>query len=566
MNSKVVSKKISQLVIYGASAVTIVVSPWRNYDSTNLPKLLVLSTLAFSLIAIFLSSRKFVAFYWDRPILLASISFLLFLTLPLLITQSPLNQQFWGMFGRNNGWLAYFCSLVVFLAAALFDKVEDFKRLLNVFVGTAFLVTIYALIQFWGLDPIPWSQKMVIGTLGNINFVSAFFGMTSLAAFSLALRPRIEISRFIALAALVSIDMFLVLTTKSIQGIMLFIAGVALVLYLRFRENSAFRRLRFGYITFLVIGISLTVTGLFNKGPLARFVFAPSVEYRADYWHAGWKISVSHPFSGVGLDSYGDFYREYRGLISTIRTIPERTANTAHNIFLDLSSGGGFPLLISYLVILGLSFRSCLKIARRRKSYDPIFAAISSVLLGYQIQAFVSIAQLGVSIWGWVFMGAAIGYERLTYQREKNQVSSIERTTPSRKRDANSSTDLMPPAVLLSGLVGLSIGFACALPPLVTDASFRSAFESGDLTRMSQAVQRTGSSAYLVGLALEASAKNGNSVVGEPLNVFLNEKYPRDMYGWRVKYAKPWATPLDKQEAIKKMRELDPFNPEIPAS
>jgi hypothetical protein len=83
---------------------------------------------------------------------------------------------------------------------------------------------------------------------------------------------------------------------------------------------------------------------------------------------------------------------------------------------------------------------------------------------------------------------------------------------------------------------------------------------------MSQAVQRTGSSAYLVGLALEASAKNGNSVVGEPLNVFLNEKYPRDMYGWRVKYAKPWATPLDKQEAIKKMRELDPFNPEIPAS
>jgi hypothetical protein len=38
------------------------------------------------------------------------------------------------------------------------------------------------------------------------------------------------------------------------------------------------------------------------------------------------------------------------------------------------------------------------------------------------------------------------------------------------------------------------------------------------------------------------------------------------MYGWRVKYAKPWATAEEKLIAIKKMRELDPFNPEIPAS
>ena len=84
--------------------------------------------------------------------------------------------------------------------------------------------------------------------------------------------------------------------------------------------------------------------------------------------------------------------------------------------------------------------------------------------------------------------------------------------------------------------------------------------------KMSEAVQLTGSSAYLVGLALENAAQNGNQVIGDPLNQILTEKYPRDMYGWRVKYAKPWSTPQERAEAVLKMRELDPFNPEIPKS
>jgi O-antigen ligase len=566
MNIRVIPKNLNSLVIYGASATTLAVSPWINYDSTNLPKLLLLSGVAFSLITILASSRKFEIFKWEKPVILVSTLFFIFLSLPLLTTKSPINQQFWGMFGRNNGWLAYFCSLVFFLTTTRLNHLKEFRRLLNVFIGTAVVVTTYAIIQYLGLDPIPWSQKMVIGTLGNINFLSAFFGMTSLAAFSLFLQVKIKTFHRLLLLSLILLDMFLVFTTKSIQGIMLFIAGVALILFLRFRESRIFKKVRLLYVVFISCGVLLTVSGLFNKGPLASFVFAPSVEFRADYWHAGWKISLSHPIFGVGLDSYGDYYREYRGLISTIRTIPERTANTAHNIFLDLSSGGGFPLLISYLLILGLSLRACIRIMKRLKSYDPVFTAIFSVLFGYQIQAFVSIAQLGVSIWGWVFMGAAIAYDRLSLQNEKTFDSSQSREKVLTKSKNERVKTVMPPAILLSGLGGGLFGIALAIPVFVVDASFRSAFESGDLSRISQSVDRNVSSAYQMGLALETLAKNGNSVLGEPLNNLLNEKYPRDMYGWRVKYAKPWATPLDKQLAIQKMRELDPFNPEIPKS
>lgn len=557
-----------QIVIFGSAAITIAVSPWLNFDSTNLPKALVLSGLAFAIVALYLSSPGKPLWRVDKPLLLTSALFLVFLTLPLFFTSAPLNQQFWGMFGRSNGWLSYFSCLVFFLVASLMREKKDFEKLLRVFIGTAAILTIYALVQYTGNDPIPWSQKMVIATLGNINFLSAFFGLTSLAALSIGISKKASGSTKVFLFTLIIVDLFLVFTTKSIQGIMLFLAGLVIIIYLRLREHKAFYSYRYIYFASIFSLFCATVLGLLNRGPLAQFVFAPSVVFRADYWHAGFKITMNNPIFGIGLDSYGDYYRQYRGLLSTVRTIPERTANTAHNIFLDLSSGGGVFLLSSYLALLFISLKACLKTFRRLKTYDSAFAAIFSVLVGYQIQAFISIAQIGVSIWGWVFMGAAIGYERLTRGREANEeFKAGANAKHENKRDIKkSSSALLTPGSALASFAGFLLGVLVALPPVLTDAAFRSAYQKGDLVKMSEAVQLTGSSAYLVGLALENAAQNGNQVIGDPLNQILTEKYPRDMYGWRVKYAKPWSTPQERAEAVLKMRELDPFNPEIPKS
>lgn len=557
-----------QIVIFGSPAITIAVSPWLNFDSTNLPKALVLSGLAFAIVALYLSSPGKPLWRVDKPLLLTSALFLVFLTLPLFVTPAPLNQQFWGMFGRSNGWLSYFSCLVFFLVASLMREKRDFEKLSRVFIGTAAILTIYALVQYTGNDPIPWSQKMVIATLGNINFLSAFFGLTSLAALSIGISKKASGSAKVFLFTLIVVDLFLVFTTKSIQGIMLFLAGLVIIIYLRLREYKAFYSYRYIFLASIFSLFFATVLGLLNRGPLAQFVFAPSVVFRADYWHAGFKITMNNPIFGIGLDSYGDYYRQYRGLLSTVRTIPERTANTAHNIFLDLSSGGGVFLLSSYLALLFISLKACLKTFRRLKTYDSAFAAIFSVLVGYQIQAFISIAQIGVSIWGWVFMGAAIGYERLTRGREANEeFKAGANTKHENKRDIKkSSSALLTPGSALASFAGFLLGVLVALPPVLTDAAFRSAYQKGDLVKMSEAVQLTGSSAYLVGLALENAAQNGNQVIGDPLNQILTEKYPRDMYGWRVKYAKPWSTPQERAEAVLKMRELDPFNPEIPKS
>ena len=43
-------------------------------------------------------------------------------------------------------------------------------------------------------------------------------------------------------------------------------------------------------------------------------------------------------------------------------------------------------------------------------------------------------------------------------------------------------------------------------------------------------------------------------------------RYPRDVYGWKMLYYMASSTPEEKQSAIAKLAQFDPFNPDNPKS
>jgi hypothetical protein len=55
----------------------------------------------------------------------------------------------------------------------------------------------------------------------------------------------------------------------------------------------------------------------------------------------------SHPLTGVGMDSYGDWYRRSRDAQALILPGPNTTTNAAHNVFIDVFAYGGYPLFIA---------------------------------------------------------------------------------------------------------------------------------------------------------------------------------------------------------------------------
>ena len=557
-----VLKRSSQSLLIIGPITTLAVSPASNYDPINLIKILFVSSLAFFNLGLFLASPKYIFSRVSKNFLAIISLFVLSMISTLLFSGAPIEQQIWGSFGRNTGFLTYLSLLIILIAMSVIQNQFTYHKIVDIVVYTAIPMTIYCLIQVANLDPISWSEKHPFGTLGNINFSSAFFGLTSIASFSLILDKSASKVKKIALLMLIIVDQFIVISTGSIQGFMIFIAGVGIVFYIFMSKKANLRIFKVLYIAISAIAIFFTIYGLSNKGPLAKFLFAPSIVFRTDYWHAGYSMTISHPIFGVGLDSYGDWYRQARGEISTLRTGPDRIANTAHNIFLDISSNGGLPFFVAYVLLNVLALTAAIRVLKGQSKYSPYFVALFATWLGYLIQSLISINQIGVGIWGWMFTGALIGYGYLDKFEEIN-LKNIRIKNSKKSRRMKSRDSVLPPLSGLSAIAGLLIGFTLAYIPFSADAKYKSAINLRAMDTIIQSTRLLGSSAFHSELALDTAIKNNLTEQAKEISDYLITKYPRDFMGWKARWVLSTSTDSQKAQAKRKLRALDPYNPEF---
>jgi O-antigen ligase len=553
-------RRVAFILLIIGPITTLAVSPFTNFDPINLMKLLIVISLSFSILFLISSNVKIFVARLPQGLWISAVFFVAWMVISMTFSQSSTSQQLWGVFGRNNGFFSYFSLLVLLLAAALIQESSFYRKLVEAFVLTAFPMTIYALIQVLGLDPISWSEMAPFATLGNINFSSAFFGMASICATVLALAPGQKTFIRVSLLLLVIIDLWIVSYTGSIQGIMIYIAGVGVYGFFVIRNLKNSRVLQVAYIAAGSFGFALTVFALFNIGPAARFVFSNTILFRFDYWYAGWMMTLKNPIFGVGMDSYGDWYRELRGQVATLRTGPDRITNTAHNIYLDISASGGFPLLLAYGLLLFLALRASIRFMRRSEQFDGYFVALFSAWIAYLIQAAVSINQIGVGIWGWLFTGALIGYEIAT-RADAPDVQLRNKTV--NKKVKSSVPSQIPASAALIGIAGFVTGFIVAFIPLKADADFKKALQTGDLIAQLEAASSLGGTAFHMELVLDASIKANNEELARQVTDQIIDWYPRDFMAWQVKQVLVSSSPQEREDAYQRLKAMDPYNPKI---
>jgi hypothetical protein len=219
-------------------------------------------------------------------------------------------------------------------------------------------------------------------------------------------------------------------------------------------------------------------------------------------------------------------------------------SNAAHNVFLDISTAGGFPLLIVYLAILGLTVRAAFKLLLRTKSFDAPLAGIVGAWFAYVAQSLISINQIGLAVWGWVFSGAIIGYE--IYTRTEKQVT---------KRVTVDSLG----SILIGGFCGLIVG----LPPLVSDLVYRNAIDSREIVRVESAAYQWPQNGDRM-IQIAATFRD-NNLLDEAIKVARDAtKFAPQRYeAWQVLSSLPNLPESERIQAIAKMKELDPFNPNL---
>jgi hypothetical protein len=301
------------------------------------------------------------------------------------------------------------------------------------------------------------------------------------------------------------------------------------------------------------LGGLLVLAGILNSGPLADLLYKSSLQARGFYWRAATNMMVEHPFFGVGLDGFGDWYRRSRTQSATDFNAGI-VSDTAHNIPLDIGSGGGIPLMIFYLLILGLAFNAIVKVIKRSQDFDPIFASIVAGWVAYQAQSLISINQLGLGVWGWSFTGLLIGYELNTRDKSSNTQTQLSGKVSKMK-------EKIPASALLIAVATAAIGAVVSLPPYLAANKYYKALQSGDATLLQQ-------SAYLkpydrTRFLYTAQILADNKLENQAIAVLLDATkiYPDSFELWQRWSQIPSATPAQIVKANSEMKRLDPFNP-----
>jgi O-antigen ligase len=557
-----IEKKLTTYLAVGAFVVTTFLLNSSVTDPVNVTKLFALGGVSVAILAITVAFGLQHIFLHFRSILISVLVFDFLLLSTSILSLAPFSQNYFGAYGRNNGLLTYVLMSALLLSSLLISKVESFEKIIYGLFAAGFLNVAYcAWVLAFG-DFLSWSNPYgnILGFFGNPDFISAFLGMfiAGSLAFIVSSKTRTIIKLILGLTSIVAL--FEVIKSHAVQGLVVTAGGMAIVGFYVVRSYFKNQIAAYAYaVTVMSLGV-VAVFGTLQKGPLS-FVYKRSVSLRGSYWRAGLEMGNSHPLTGVGLDTYGDWYRRARPAVALIDTPGINTlSNVSHNVVIDFFASGGYPLVLSYLAVLFFGAVSIIRITKRRKEYDRAFVALTGVWLCYEVQSFISINQIGLAIWGWVFGGLLIAYERSTRSDLEMNSSKSKKET----RGSKSRANVISPQ-LVAG-VGLIVGLLITLPPLSADSKWFNATRSHDAAKVEAALvpslfNPADSFKYAQAVALFQGSNLPD--LAHKYAVRAVKFNPDYSDAWKQLYVLPNSSQTEKATALSNMKRLDPKNPDV---
>ena len=556
--------RLSSILAWGALAVTILVTDRISLDPVNVGKMLLLSIVALSVFPIILIQRKDLVIR-NRVLLFAQLTFILLAFISIFTSDNAFERGLYGAFGRNTGLLTYTCLVILFLAATLFSLNQSFDKIILSLFLAGILNIIYCLLVVSGNDFLTWNNtyNAVLGTFGNPNFIGAFMGIFFTLLIVQILNPKSVVKIKLLLGALLPFVIAVIYFSHALQGILVAASGSVLALYFLIRSKQ---RLAKASVIFLtgVFGIGfLALLGIIQKGPLATILYKPSVTFRGEYWKAGINMGEENPLTGVGIDSYGTYYRTFREQSATIKPGLETVTDTAHNVYLDIFAGLGFPGLLTFIIINMFVLFIALRHLHKFKDFDARFLSIFLCWTMYQLQSIISINQIGLAIWGWLLGGLIIAYVHSYPKRNLDNEKIYSRRNVKKKHIKNQRDELIDASTTLKILLGAVVGLLVALPSFVVDVQVRNAlYGKGDSSSVVAVAKMWPADNVRLNRIFVALAEKRQNQEARDLTVFSISKFPNDYPSWRALYLLTLDGVPEKVTIKNKLHEIDPFNPE----
>lgn len=551
---------LARVIGFGGFFTTIFVAAWWTTEPVNAPKMLSLTIVASICVALIVMTRQPIITRVGKAAIFGII-FVFFSALTLLTSADPVELNLYGVAGRNTGFVTYLSLVVIFISSSLIGTYESFHRILRGFAAAGLVNVAYCLFSIAGIELLPWNNiyNTILGTFGNPNFIGAFLGIFSVVTLAYLLSAGLSIVFRISLIILMGVTFIEILDSNAIQGLFVLGFGSAIVFWIKLRNLSSSRILEAIYLIVVSTSGLLATLGALQIGPLTKYVYKTSVSLRGEYWQAAWNMGMQHPLTGVGMDSYGSWYRRARGIEALVTPGVNTTTNAAHNVFLDIFAYGGFPLFLSYVAINLLILLAALKLLLSSREYDFVSVALVSGWICYQAQSVISINQIGLAIWGWIFGGLIVAYGRLKIKLPSIEITSGQKLIGKPKKNSNNSDA----GLVIATFLGFIVGTVLSVRPVLADANWKTALGSGN------------------GNLLAASAESWpleQQRLTQAVNIFIENNWPKaarslaeknistfsDSYmAWFAYMQLRDITESEKAKAKSELHRLDPNNPEF---
>lgn len=308
-----------------------------------------------------------------------------------------------GYPGRYLGVIAWVTFFGAFLLGSCISSGDSRALVVRAASVASILVSLYAVLQAAGVDPIQWSEQIdesrTRSTLGNAAFLGAYLALMVPLAGRLALSGAEPVRMRAVHAGAAVLGSIALLTTQSRGAWLGAIAGVMIVAALEFRRLRTAPRL-----SAAVLGASLLIVLL-----LATFSpFAPRIRSIADpstgtgrgrliQWERTLKMIAARPVLGWGAETYAFAFPRFIDSRFERSVGREVVPDRAHNVVLDLASATGALGVGAFLIVLGLVARA---VARARER-DAITVGLAGGCVAYlaQLQFSFPLADLDTIVW-----------------------------------------------------------------------------------------------------------------------------------------------------------------------
>jgi len=335
-----------------------------------------------------------------------------------------------SLFGNPNRWeglFTYISYVLIFVAAGYFiDKRKFLKSIIKYLFISASILSVYGLLQFYGLDFINRKPDRAFATFGNPNFAASYIAIVLSLSLVLYIysQKKQQVYKYGFFSSLFFAFLVATSTRSALVGFLVSISVFVLYFHDYLRKNL--KRLIIIILIFIIIlgVIDFHQELFYTNRVISLFVEVKTLtdaEQEQTYIKVGsgrlaiYRYSLpllwENPIFGSGPDTFDIVFPHIKYSMSR-NSEKFIIVDKAHNEYLQIGITLGLPALLFYLLLLANIYKNGFKALKKLKNQvselNIYHTALFMAVITYTVTALFNISVVSVAPIFWAVLGLNI--------------------------------------------------------------------------------------------------------------------------------------------------------------